>query len=205
MNFKIIMGAATLLAVAVVAWLVLGKESAIAPAQTNDDEARAVETGEIKEVDQDNTFAGAGSFLSLMALGRDLTCDFSYVAPDTNGAVAGTVFISGERMRGDFEMEQSGEVMQSHMIQDDEYMYTWSQGSMGSFAMKMPLDEAETTGAQTDVTSESYSRPVALDYDVNYSCQPWSVSAATFVPPADIDFMTMEEMMRGFNPNLFTQ
>ncbi|MCA9366595.1 hypothetical protein KC722_03375, partial [Candidatus Kaiserbacteria bacterium] len=113
--------------------------------------------------------SGFGSFMSLMGLGKNLTCEFSSVADETGGAVAGTVYISGERLRGDFEMEQAGTVMESHMIQDGEYSYTWSESAEGTFALKMKTDDStyEATPAGGDSVP---ARQMTPDQDVRYDC-----------------------------------
>ena len=139
--------------------------------------------------------AGLGSFASLMALGQSLRCDFSYVAPETRGAVAGTVYIDGENIRNDFDMEQAGQLFESHMIQDGEYAYSWSQSPQGTFAIKTPVNDEDDSGIEFD-TSPSANRSVDLDHQVEYDCQVWSADPSMFVPPADIEFLSIDEMIQ---------
>lgn len=196
MNTKIIIGVAVLIAVAIGFWLVLGKEAAEAPSSASSGNETAMSAGEAKD---GGVFSGTGSFLELMGMGRNITCDFSYVAEDTNGAAAGTIQVSGERMRGDFEMEQAGETYYSHMIQDGDMIYTWSESPMGDFAIVMPIEEGEDVEADT----QEYSRPVSMNNDVDYNCRAWDVDASVFVPPSDIEFMSMEEMFQNMMPEGF--
>lgn len=208
MNTKVLAAVVAAVIIAGGAWLFLGKESAQAPTLDESPEAQdATETTRDGVEETDTALSGRGSFLDLMGMGRSLMCDFSYESPDTDGVVAGTVKISGEDLRGDFEMMQAGEVYESHMIQDDTHMYTWMTSAEGSFAMKMPLDAA---GADADVeTSDAYesSRPIDMGNEVEYDCRPWSVDRSVFVPPSNIEFQDMgammESMMQGAHMNGF--
>lgn len=201
MNIKIVIGVAVLIAVAIGLWLSLGKEAAEAPTVPTSD-GSAMSADEINEGDAAGIFSGTGSFEDLLGMGRNLTCDFSYVAEDTNGAVAGTVRVSGERMRGDFEMEQAGETYYSHMIQDGEMIYTWSESPMGDFAIAMSVEEGEAAST-ADAGETEYSRPVDMSNDVDYDCRAWNVDASVFTPPSDIEFMSMEEMFQNMMPEGF--
>ena len=208
MNTQLIVGIVVALVVGIGAWLFLSHDKAVAPSTTESERTTgssvtASQSAAIKE-----SFTGTGSFLDLMGMGRDLMCNFSYVADDTNAAVAGTVMVSGEDIRGDFEMEQANMLYKSHMIQDGTTIYTWSESPQGNFAIMMPLNEAE----EADSTSSSdYERPVNMDNDVDYDCQPWSADASVFVPPQDVEFMSPEAMMQGMmqqhglDPRAFAQ
>ena len=169
------------------AWYYVEKKS---EEPATDDEA-SVE----KEVEEPNepepNLAGYNSFGYLMALNRDLACDFSYTAPDTDGAVAGTVYISDENIRADFEMEQAGEIYRSHLIQNNEEVYTWTESSLGTFAFVSPIAEEGTTGSDTSQPDRSLDMSQTVDYD----CQPWSWDGSLFVPPGDIDFLSPEEVL----------
>lgn len=150
---------------------------------------------ENEEAESAAPLKGAGSFRELMGLGQNLTCDFSYVADDTNGAVAGTVYVAGELVRADFDMMQGGVTYESHMIQDGEMAYTWTVSPQGTFAFRSDVSEATTSGA-SDSGSANGNRGVDLSQEVDYDCRTWNVDNALFVPPADVEFMNPEEMMK---------
>lgn len=198
MNTKIVIGVAVLIAVAIGLWLALGKEAAEAPSTASNGDEMAMSADEGAS-DDSGMFSGTGSFLDLIGMGRNVTCDFTYVAEETDGAAAGTVWVAGERMRGDFEMQQAGETYYSHMIQDGEMIYTWSESPAGDFAIVMPIEEGEDVEADT----QEYSRPVDMNNEVDYDCRSWNVNASVFVPPSDIEFVTMEEMFQNMMPEGF--
>lgn len=200
MNSKVIIGVVVAVVIVLGLWLMFGPERAAAPTPAGtdaDQTTAAVESKSNSNVGE--SFTGMGSFLELMGMGRNLVCDFNYVADDTDGTVAGTVKISRDRMRGDYEMVQAGEVYTSHMIQDAGYMYTWSETPDGTFGMKMLIPDDPETGLYEESPTE-LGRSVSLDNEVEYSCRPWGVANEDFIPPTDVEFMDMEKMMEGFMP-----
>lgn len=194
MNTNIIIGILVVVIIGAGVWLTFGSQEAEAPKDTATQERNTSNVESDTSADVDENFSGTGSFAELMQMGQSLTCDFSYEAPDTDGAVAGTMQVSGERMRGDFEMMQAGQTYHSHMIHDGEYLYTWSDTPQGTFAMRMPATETEVTPEEVP---EQAPRPVDLDSEVSYDCRPWSVDSSVFVPPSDVEFMDQQQMMQG--------
>lgn len=192
MNMQILIGLFVAVVIAGGAWLLIGGDKAQAPTEETETESRNISTvtsnssGEVQE-----TFAGTGSFADLIGLGRNVTCDFTHEA-ETGSTVAGTIKVSGGKIRSDFEMQQAGIVYESHFIQDTTYMYTWSDSPQGSFAMKSPVEDLEVQG-EADTAP---GRTVDMDSDVEYECRAWTADASVFVPPSDITFMTPNEMMQ---------
>lgn len=208
MNTNIVIAVLVVVFVAAGAWVLFSGEEVAAPSTAETDTTTREDSADSeRSVETAEPFAGEGSLLSLMGLGKDLVCDFSYVAEDTAGAVAGTVKISKDRVRGDFEMMQSGEVYESHMIQDEEYLYTWSETPQGTFALKMNLEETDTNSA--DSNSNYDQRSIDMDNPVDYDCRAWNVNDSEFQPPSDIEFVSpesmMQNMMRNFDPSAYSQ
>lgn len=133
--------------------------------------------------------SGEGTFAEVLALGENITCDFTYTDPETGGETEGTVFVAGERVRGDFAMTQEGEEYSFNTIQDGEYGYTWGSGPMGAMAMKFALQKDDTVAS----TEESSQDPFETDARVTYECDRWSVDESKFVPPADVEFQDFTE------------
>jgi len=133
------------------------------------------------------TIAGTGSFGDLMGLGRDLVCDFTYVAEQMGGAIVGTVKVSGSNLRSDFKMQEGGQTYDAHLIQSGQYAYSWAESGVGVVAVRMNTNDV--AGGQ---------RPVVMDEDVAYECNAWTVDMSAFVPPSDLDFVEANEV--GRNP-----
>ena len=168
-------------------WFLVSQEDDMS---SDDKEAMNDQVAEMEEM------SGFGSLASLMGLGQNLTCDFNYSAPDAAGAVAGTVYVAGENIAADFEMEQAGEVYESHMIQDGNMAYTWTTSSQGTFAFKSEISEPDPeVMAEYAGSASGSSRNMDLSQEVDYDCRAWNVDSSKFVPPSDINFMSQQEMM----------
>ncbi len=122
-----------------------------------------------------------GSVKDLMARGGDHECSFTETNDMSDST--GQVYISGSKIRGDFNTTVkavSDMKVESHMISDGEFVYTWS--SMLPTGMKMPV--VESSSATTSTDSQTFDYNQKLDYD----CRPWTVDASKFVVPTEIKF-----------------
>ena len=151
-------------------------------------------TEEMEEVMESTNVSGEGTLRALIALGQDLSCDFVYDDEETSRS-EGTVYLSGEKMRGDFTITMDGAEMESHIIRDGATGYTWGTTPAGSVAIMFELSEEDVEG---EASSE---QSIDLDQNLTYDCDVWSVDESKFVPPADLDFQNisaqMEMMMQG--------
>ncbi len=125
-----------------------------------------------------------GSMNELVARGGNYECNFTH-ATDVSDS-AGTVFISGKKMRGDFVSTTKVAAnlkVESHMISDGEFMYNWSSAAPMGFKIAI----AETTNATPTTGSQSLDYNQKLDYD----CKAWTVDSSKFAIPAEIKFTTL--------------
>ena len=120
-----------------------------------------------------------GSIKNLLASGKNETCTVKYPVGEQMGE--GTVYVSGKNLRGDFTMTSEGKTFDSHMIQDETFIYSWLSLSPQGAKMKI----AELEKVQASPTTES----VDLDQEVDINCSSWSVDSSKFTPPADVNFM----------------
>lgn len=152
----------------------------------------SVENSEQREISgnfesEDFNESGMGSLKSLFALGRDLTCTFSYLSEE-EGSYSGVVYVSGGSMRGDISMEMEGETFETHIINDNNKAYTWGTSPYGSMAIMVETEERDDDFFSS-VDSED-SGGVDYDQDVDYKCSSWRVDRSKFEPPSDIEFQT---------------
>ncbi len=134
---------------------------------------------------------GQDSLQSLLTLGKTLECSFR--TEDEKAPAEGTAFFDNGKLRVDTMFTgASSSVETANMIMAEGTMYTWSKTAEGSFAIKMPLSVIPKTD-----TARKPAKSVSLDNKVQYDCKPWHVDGSVFVPPADITFMDMGEMMKG--------
>jgi hypothetical protein len=140
------------------------------------------------------TETGSGSFRTLLSLGKNLSCTVSYTSTDSDnaGTYNGTVYVAGQKMRMEFTTSVEGIAMKSNVINDGTEGYMWGTGPQGSMAIKFKADPSQT---ETQKQNE-----FSLDQNVNYNCKNWSVDESLFVPPADIEFLDMSDMMKQVMP-----
>jgi hypothetical protein len=98
------------------------------------------------------------------------------------GENSGTVYLSGGKMRGDFETTVENAPQKSHMIIDGKTTYIWVDGQTTGY--KVVSEESENTLTESFNVNQSY----------NYSCKPWIVNGGVFTPPSGINFMNFGEM-----------
>lgn len=133
--------------------------------------------------------ATRGSIKSLLGIGKNETCIVSY--PSAEGETKGTVYVSGKKMRGDFTVKDtSGKEIESHMIADEAYNYFWS--SAVAQGTKMKIDET----VQATPTPNAQTQGTDLDREVDYKCSSWPVDDSKFVPPANIQFMDISQVIK---------
>jgi len=124
------------------------------------------------------------SLRALIARGQNLVCTFERV--DENTDVSGTVYVSGDRVRGDFivNTDEAGTI-NGHMIKGGDYIYSWSDATTQGSKMK------------ADVESDmEKSDSVGLDDEAEYNCRNWNVDNSKFNTPSDIDFVDISALMQ---------
>lgn len=181
----------------VIALVLLGGGGWYVYSTTQDDQEP--EQSAIREEEQEEReLSGTGTFESLLALGESVVCDIAYTDPEADTDAEGSVFVAGDDMRGDFMLTHDGEAFDSHMIKSDTMVYTWTESSRGTYAIKMTID-AEAEAGSDDMGSE---QPIEWDQNVTYDCRAWERDESMFTPPADIEFMDpssmMQDMMRQY-------
>lgn len=143
--------------------------------------ATAPETDSTEEVSVFN-----GSVKDLMARGGNHKCTFTQEVE--NSKSTGTVYISGMKMRGDFNSSVSagGANMDiaSHMISDGEFMYTWSSMMPTGFKMKIADTSATATVTPTQQSFDSNQK-------LEYTCVAWAVDETQFALPTTVTFKEM--------------
>lgn len=131
-----------------------------------------------------SAYAESSSFTRLMAAGQNVECEFQ----KNDGSQKGTLYVTGDKMRGEFMMKQGGSEFPMHMIRNTEKMYTWG-GPMGEGqGMIMPANmqgNSPMGGPQT----------ANMDEEMDFTCKPWSADSSRFEPPSDVQFQDMSEMM----------
>ncbi len=131
-----------------------------------------------------------GSIKELMARGSS-ECTVSNKVE--NSESSGTVYVGNGKMRGDFKSVTQNPAMtiESHMISDGEFIYTWSDAMPQG--VKIAVSNAETAGAKQSGQQDMYNA------QVNYDCDSWRVDEKKFELPSGVEFMDLGAMMQGMN------
>lgn len=125
----------------------------------------------------------SGSMKDLVARNQSVKCTFNHSTDvDTS---SGTVYVSGGKIRGDFDInaKQAVGTFQAHMITDGEYSYVWS--SLLAQGFKMPIAKASAQTASQPTSGVDYNQ------NLDYQCESWSVDDSVFITPSDISFVSI--------------
>lgn len=126
----------------------------------------------------------AKTLRELLISGKSLTCDFSH--EEDGIEQTGTVYIDGERVRGDFFLGLEDSDEEAHMIRDKEWVYTWG-GPFGDEGegLKVAVREVETDNNEVGEYKED---TFDIDKETDYACRSWRADEEKFTPPSDITF-----------------
>ena len=132
---------------------------------------------------------GKGTLRSLFAMTKDTVC--TYKGTNAQGSVSGTMYISGNMMRGDFTTTGQGEgAVDSHMIKNGDTVFAWTGNQGAKMDMKM-LESKSADGA-----TASQQNGLDLNQNVEYDCKDWTKDASKFTPPTSVTFMDIAAMMK---------
>lgn len=137
-----------------------------------------------------DTSAGQ-SLKELIGLGAAQKCSFDDAV--TGGQASGTVYVGGGKVRTDFATQQGGQAVVGHSIVDGSTSYTWIDGMKDGFKVSVAAG-AQQTGAAGG------AQGIDMEAKMNYRCEPWTLDASKFAPPASVTFRDMSEMMQGMMP-----
>lgn len=128
-----------------------------------------------------------GTFAQLAGRTGSWKCTIDTSAASTT--VTGTSYVSNGKVRADMTMQtpQNG-VIETHMISDGTYAYTWSSMMPQGIKMKITTD-------QSGMVANAGKSGQGLNANSSYAyrCDPWTVDASLFVVPTTINFMTLPQ------------
>jgi hypothetical protein len=184
--------AGVIIGVAVVAYILMAQPAAAPtePATTTAEPEAELEASS----DVPALVTGQGTLADFFGRGESVYCTFSGTyEDDTTGE--GEFWYANEQLRVEAITRVDGEVYTSNMINDGARTYIWSGTADGMQAMVMDSDM--TTDASTEYEAGAADARVDMEQTIEYECQPWTPQPAQFVPPSNIDFIDMNDMMEG--------
>ncbi len=133
----------------------------------------------------------SGNLGKMMALGIPLKCSWK-----KDESYYGTSWVKGQKSYG--EVTQEGKT--AKVIFKDNCMWSWEEGNPQGFKMCFePTDEEMNppAGGEEESSVDWSQVRGAQPTDIDYQCGPALVGDDKFEPPAGVNFMSMEEMMKG--------
>lgn len=134
--------------------------------------------------------AAGGTLADFLTQNQAVTCK---VRNTTDAGVSeGVVYVNGDQVRADFTTEvvaMGGSAIDSHMITDGEWVYTWSGAAPQGMKMKVAAGDEGDSGTSMSGSWEDMYKEGA------YDCTPWSVEEDRFVPPQDVTFMELGDLV----------
>lgn len=124
-----------------------------------------------------------GTIEGLLSAGKSVTC----TVKNSDAEGSGTVFVSDKKMRGDFTSKLDDKNVETHVIQDGTYSYIWTSDQPQGIKMKLDAVDKKALEDQT--------KDLNLDKEVGLNCSPWIVDGSKFVPPSNIQFADLSEML----------
>jgi len=151
------------------------------------------QTSATNEAETTTENSAMSSLLDLVTSGKTTQCNFS--VQSEAGTTEGTVYISGEKMRGDIETTtENGKTTQMYMIRDGDMYYMWGGELPGGIKMTFDVDELKT-----NTQANQY---VDLNSKTDYSCSDWAADASKFTPPPNVKFTDLSSMMEGVDKTM---
>lgn len=131
------------------------------------------------------------AFSSFIKQGGSYQCTVTqYIDSAYTSSTTGIVYISGEKIRGNYSVEVQGMKIDGSVIVRDGFAYTWS--SMSSTGFKSPVTES-ASGAAGVQTSSGTTGSFSWNTDMvgDYDCKAWTPVESQFTLPASITFKSV--------------
>lgn len=132
----------------------------------------------------------SGTLQAAVALGVPMKCTYSVEGTEVEG------WIKGKQYRGKIKNQQG---QMGEVLMKDNCMWTWGEAAgQGVQGVKMCFDPEENKDLWDFESWDESETEGAKPPDVEYHCNPAVVTDAQFQPPANVEFVDLDQMMQGF-------
>jgi len=135
-----------------------------------------------------------GGLAAAVKLGVPMKCSYSI-----DGEMESEGYIKGKNYRGKMTAEQ-GKI--AEVIMKDNCMWNWDEDTKEGVKFCFENEEGNTMWGDFDEEDfenvelpEGYEPP-----DMEYDCKPAIIADSKFIPPSDVEFVDMQEIMNSFMP-----
>ena len=127
------------------------------------------------------------SLLELLTSGQTTKCTFETNTSEKS-QTTGTVYISGNNMRGQFTTKVNGKASNINLIRVGDQSYIWGDDLPSGIKMKLSAKDL----SQNNQTKQY----IDANNKTNYNCSPWVPDASQFTPPTNVKFTDYSSMMK---------
>lgn len=180
----------SIIAIVIAAVVILGAGAAFLYSQSRTNPTDNENSSTVaKKVDTSKTGGvSLASIKDVFVNGGNSQCTFS--AENKDGITSGSVYVSGDNARGEFETTVSGETFSTNMIRKDDTFLMWGDSFPTGLKLVMSVDEwAESIDERQSDSDGSTFNPNA---EVDFNCSTWTVDNSFFNEPTDIEFTSIE-------------
>ncbi len=153
---------------------------------------------DIVAIEQENMMASASS-TSLKSLplkgettlkdlhtqNKNLVCDVTSI-DNSKGAFSGKLYLTEKNLRGDFAVQQGGQLFSAGMYILSDMLYFWTDTPRERISFKIKSDAAL-------IIEPGPNFNIGLNDSVAYDCEPETSSSDVFVLPAELGFPEITE------------
>jgi len=169
---------------------------------TVDREVVAIQSADSPTVATDE-MSGSASILDLMesASGKSMECTFVFSGEGMRSEGAG-FFVDDKARVDSLYTADDGMQMASYMIMDNpaDSVYVWSLVNGEQTGMKMSISENQKVANMGTLADASQTgtapEQISPDSVTQYTCKPWSPDMTVFIPPSNVEFTDMTEMLK---------
>jgi hypothetical protein len=145
--------------------------AATTTAPTTTTTAAAAKPAAKKPVSVPAKVAGVSTMSYLISLKEPLLCS---VKTTTGYARSGTLYVADGKIRANFA--------NSSMIDDGTHIFVWMTGAIKGLELLASLSASGSAIATNGGIDPAN--------DISFSCNPWTVDASVFTPPASVSFFS---------------
>lgn len=162
---------------------------AVVEGSTGGDTAKSVTTAR----EAGSGMATGKRSLTAIMDGGNHKCTFA--SEDPNAKSSGTVYISGDQIRGDFTSVVAaarGVTLESYMLQTGGFVYTWSDASPQGVRTAREAGSGMATGRREQASGQA-SGQMSFDagVELDYNCTSWTPDPSKFAVPKSVTFMEL--------------
>ena len=178
----------TIIALSVAAIIVLGAGAAFVYSQSKNITETKPTTSVTPTSMDDEKNSSTNTLMGLLASGKTTKCTFN--VDGDNGQSNGTIYISGDKARGDFTVTVGNKNTSTYMIKNADTFYMWGDSLKTGIKMVMSLDEM----TQNLQDNQDYAG-IDPKQEIDYKCSSWKLDNTKFSPPTTIKFVSFDNMV----------